>query len=69
MLVGRCSWELSGRKLHRKIKRSQTPSEAGLSRLPRLAVEGSAVLRTSPGNVFEDEPRTRPIEAHYYWVE
>ncbi|MEA3005079.1 MAG: hypothetical protein QOI94_348 [Acidobacteriaceae bacterium] len=28
MLVGRCSWELSGRKLHRKIKRSQTPSEA-----------------------------------------
>jgi hypothetical protein len=34
MLVGRCSWELSGRKLQRKIKKSQTPSEA----------EGSAVL-------------------------
>jgi hypothetical protein len=28
MLVGRCSWELSGRKLHRKIKKSRTPSEA-----------------------------------------
>jgi hypothetical protein len=25
MLVGRCSWELSGRKLHRKIRKSQTP--------------------------------------------
>jgi hypothetical protein len=24
MLVGRCSWELSGRKLQRKIKKSQT---------------------------------------------
>ena len=24
MPVGRCSWELSGRKLHRKIKKSQT---------------------------------------------
>jgi hypothetical protein len=42
MLVGRCFWELSGRKLHRKIKKSQTPTEA----------EGSAVLRTFPGNVF-----------------
>ena len=40
MLVGRCSWELSGRKLHRKTKKSQTSSEA----------EGSAVPRTSPGN-------------------
>jgi hypothetical protein len=28
MLVGRCSWELSGRKPQRKIKKSQTPSEA-----------------------------------------
>jgi hypothetical protein len=28
MLVGRCSWELSGRKLHRKIKKSQTLSGA-----------------------------------------
>jgi hypothetical protein len=33
MLVGSCPWELSGRKLHRKIKKSQAPSEA----------EGSAV--------------------------
>jgi hypothetical protein len=40
MLVGRCSWELSDRKLQRKIKKSQTPSEA----------EGSAVPRTSPGS-------------------
>jgi hypothetical protein len=24
MFVGRCSWELSGRKLHRKIRKSQT---------------------------------------------
>src|ERR1700693_2200295 len=28
MLVGRCSWELSGRKLQRNIKNSQTPSKA-----------------------------------------
>ena len=28
MLIGRCSWELSGRKLHRKIKKSQTPRRA-----------------------------------------
>ncbi len=28
MLVGRCSWELSDRKLHRKIKKSQTPTVA-----------------------------------------
>jgi hypothetical protein len=27
MLVGGCSWELSGRKLHRKIRKSQTPEE------------------------------------------
>jgi hypothetical protein len=27
MLVGRCSWELSGRKLYRKIKKSQTPGK------------------------------------------
>jgi hypothetical protein len=40
MLVGRCSWELSGRKLQRKIKKSQTPS----------AAEGSAVPRTFLGN-------------------
>jgi hypothetical protein len=33
MLVGKCSCELSGRKLHRK-KKSETPSEAeGLSKL------------------------------------
>jgi hypothetical protein len=30
-LVGRCLWELSGRKLRRKIKRSQIRSEADLS--------------------------------------
>ena len=47
MLRGRCFWELSGRKLQRRIKRSQTPSEADLS---RRAVEESAVPRTSPGN-------------------
>ena len=40
MHIGRCSWELSGRKLRRKIKKSQTPSEADLS---RRAVEGSAL--------------------------
>jgi hypothetical protein len=28
MLIGRCSWELSGRKLQRKIKKSQTLSSA-----------------------------------------
>jgi len=28
MLVGRYSWELSGRNLHRKIKNSQTPTGA-----------------------------------------
>src|ERR1700733_14322381 len=49
MLVGRCFWELSDRKLHRKIKKSQPPSEADLS---RHAVEGSAVPRTLPGSVF-----------------
>jgi hypothetical protein len=39
MLVGRCSRELSGRKLQLKIKSHK-----------RRAVEGSAVPRTSPGN-------------------
>jgi hypothetical protein len=28
MLVDSCSWELSGRELQRKIKKSQTLSEA-----------------------------------------
>ena len=42
MLVGRCSSELSGHRLQGKLKKSQPPS----------AVEGSAVPRTSPGNVF-----------------
>jgi hypothetical protein len=27
-LLAECSWELSDRKLHRKIKKSQTPSAA-----------------------------------------
>jgi hypothetical protein len=40
MLLGRCSRELSDSKLQRKIKKSQTPSEADLS---RRAGEGSAV--------------------------
>jgi hypothetical protein len=35
MLVGRCSWELSGRKLHRKIKKSQTLSGAPHTDLSR----------------------------------
>ena len=34
MFVGRCSRELSGRKLHQKIKKSQTPSAADLSGVP-----------------------------------
>jgi hypothetical protein len=40
MLVGGCSSELSGHKLQGKLKKSQPPSEADLS---RRAVEGSAV--------------------------
>jgi hypothetical protein len=36
MFVGRCFWGLFDRKLQRKIKKSQTPS----------AAEGSAVPRT-----------------------
>jgi hypothetical protein len=44
MLPGGCPWELSGRKLQRKLKRSQTPSEAEGSAVPRT--------RTLPGNVF-----------------
>ena len=36
MLVCRCSWERSGRKLQRKIKKSQTPDRSG--------VEGPAIF-------------------------
>jgi hypothetical protein len=54
MIVGICCWELSGRKLQRKIKKSQTPSVADLS---RRAVEGSAVPRTSHGNAESRPPQ------------
>jgi hypothetical protein len=43
MLIGRCSYELSGRKLQLKIEKSQTTSVADLS---RRAVEGFAVSLT-----------------------
>src|SRR5580700_8532273 len=36
MLLCRCSWEFSARKLHRKIKKSQTPDRTG--------VEGPAIF-------------------------
>ena len=42
MLVGRCSSELSGHRLQGKLKKSQPPSAADLS---RRAVEGSALTR------------------------
>jgi hypothetical protein len=61
MLVGRCSWELSGRKLQPKIKKSQTPSEADLSRLaparrggicsftqPKQNLRNKSILATDP---------------------
>src|ERR1700739_4298609 len=54
MLPGGCSRELSGRKLQREVKRSQTPSEADLS---RRAVEGSAF--PFPHNEYSG-PRPRP---------
>jgi hypothetical protein len=41
MIVGRCSLELSGRNPRRKIKKSQTPSEADLSRRPVEGICGS----------------------------
>ena len=44
MLVGRCSSELSSHKLQAKSKKSQAPSEA----------EGSAVPRTTTGNAEYD---------------
>jgi hypothetical protein len=47
MLVGRCPSELSSHKLHAKSKKSQPPSEA----------EGSAVQRTSLGNVSPGTPK------------
>jgi hypothetical protein len=34
MLVDRCSWELSGRKLQRNLKKSQTPTVATCPGLP-----------------------------------
>ena len=43
MLVGRCFSKLSNDELQGKSKKSQAPSEA----------EGSAVPRTVPGNVFD----------------
>jgi len=51
MLVGRSSSELSGHKLQGKLKKSQPPSEADLS---RRAGEGPAVQRASRGNVYFD---------------
>ncbi len=47
MLVGRCSSELSSHKIQAKSKKSQAPS----------AAEGSAVPRTFPGNA-ESRPST-----------
>ena len=44
MLVGRCSSELAGHRLQGKLKKSQPPSEA----------EGSAVPRTTTGNAEYD---------------
>src|SRR5580704_19362988 len=61
MLVGRCSSQLSSHKLQAKSKKSQAPSEADLS---RRAVEGSAVPRTFPGNVFR--PTIAEIEKANY---
>jgi hypothetical protein len=58
MLVRRCSWELSSRKLPRKIKKSQTLSAADLS---RRAVEGSAVQRIFTGNVLPLRASLKPI--------
>jgi hypothetical protein len=50
MLPGRCSLELSDRKLHRKIKSHKLRAKPTCPALPRLAVglavEGSAVPRT-----------------------
>jgi hypothetical protein len=44
MLVGRCSRELSDRKLQRKIKKSQTPTAANPDFLPRSARQGHVCL-------------------------
>jgi hypothetical protein len=53
MLVGRCSWELSGRKLQRKIKKSQTLSEVAMGLWPgRWPTQG-------------DEERLGPATALY----
>jgi hypothetical protein len=44
MLVGRCSFELSGRKLQRKIKKSQTPSVPGFPTSPLSSATTYVVL-------------------------
>ena len=59
MLVGRCHSELSGRK-HEK---SQSPSEAGLS---RRAAKRSALPRPFPG-VFSNRLRNTYVSLRLTW--
>ena len=47
MLVGRCSWELSGRKLRRKIKKVTNPNRTRISYFTALTGDhfhGTAIL-------------------------
>ncbi len=57
MLVGRCSSELSGHRPQGKLKKSQPPSEADLS---RRAVEGPAVRLSAATTLFRTDRPRRP---------
>jgi hypothetical protein len=71
MLLCRCSWEFSARKLHRKIKKSQTPDRSGvewrdLLFFPPTLISSSVTFslrhysrtRTSPQTVAVASPQT-----------
>jgi hypothetical protein len=67
MLVGRCSWELSGRKLLRKIKKSQALSGALTDSSRETALDGaeSKNVEVASGHgkmraVLVPGPRERP---------
>jgi hypothetical protein len=55
MPVGRCSWELFGRKLHRKIKKSQALSGASHRLVHRLRATKLSVWNRSAKRVAQDD--------------
>jgi hypothetical protein len=68
MLVGKCSWELSGRKLHRKIKSHKLRPERRDLRFPRTLrgnVFDRGAMGLRPTKVMKNAicPRPLPLEA------